>query len=216
MLTTRSDPDSGPTLVSSNGRRIVTPRLRSGPAPSVAAAMMPGPAPVTTIQPASASRPARSRAWTYSGSVVRVRAEPNTVTLRTSAYGSEQPVGGAHLLQGVAGDLEVEPVGAVGAEVVDGAVDVGEDVAVAGGACLVQQALDDVSFHVGFSLPCSGRGSDPVHVRTVRCHRPTRQPDGLPEGWSLSSSDRGVDRLCAACTRENVRSIEARLDEEWW
>ena len=63
MLTTRSDPASGPTVVSSNGSRIVTPRLRSGPAPSVAAAMMPGPAPVTTIQPASASWPASSRAW---------------------------------------------------------------------------------------------------------------------------------------------------------
>jgi hypothetical protein len=44
----------------------------------------------------------------------------------------------------------------------------------------------------------------------------TAPPGGLPEGWSLASSDRGVDRLCAACTRENVRSIEAKLDEEWW
>lgn len=41
-------------------------------------------------------------------------------------------------------------------------------------------------------------------------------PDGMPEGWSLATSPRGVDRLCAACTRENVRGIEARLDEEWW
>lgn len=41
-------------------------------------------------------------------------------------------------------------------------------------------------------------------------------PDGVPEGWSLATSPRGVDRLCAACTRENVRAIEARLDEEWW
>jgi hypothetical protein len=40
--------------------------------------------------------------------------------------------------------------------------------------------------------------------------------DGVPEGWSLATSERGVDRLCAACTRENVRAIEARLDEEWW
>jgi len=40
--------------------------------------------------------------------------------------------------------------------------------------------------------------------------------DGLPEGWSLATSERGVDRLCATCTRENVRAIEARLDEEWW
>jgi hypothetical protein len=41
-------------------------------------------------------------------------------------------------------------------------------------------------------------------------------PDGLPVGWSLAASERGVDRLCAACTRENVRSIEAKLDEDWW
>ena len=149
----------------------MTPRLRSGPAPSVAAAMMPGPAPVTTIQAASARRLARSRAWTYSGSVVRVRAEPNTVTLRTSAYGANSRYAVRISLQRVAGDLEVEPVGAVGAEVEDGAVDVGEDVAVAGGACLVQQALDDLSSHVGFSLPCSGRGSDAGHVRALRCHR---------------------------------------------
>ena len=40
--------------------------------------------------------------------------------------------------------------------------------------------------------------------------------DGLPVGWSLATSERGVDRLCAACTRANVRSIEARLDEDWW
>jgi hypothetical protein len=32
----------------------------------------------------------------------------------------------------------------------------------------------------------------------------------------MASSERGVDRLCADCTRENVRAIEARLDEEWW
>ena len=62
IATTRSEPASGPSGPSSKGRRIVTPRLCSGPAPSVAAAMMPGPAPVTTIQPLSASRRASSRA----------------------------------------------------------------------------------------------------------------------------------------------------------
>jgi hypothetical protein len=40
--------------------------------------------------------------------------------------------------------------------------------------------------------------------------------EGLPPGWSLSTSRRGVDRLCAACTREHVRDIEAKLDEDWW
>ena len=51
----------------------------------------------------------------------------------------------------------------------------------------------------------------------ARCGATADCPDGgLPEGWSLASSARGLDRLCAACTRENVRAIEARLDEEWW
>jgi hypothetical protein len=40
--------------------------------------------------------------------------------------------------------------------------------------------------------------------------------DILPLGWSLSTSRRGVQRLCDRCTREHVRDIEAKLDEEWW
>ena len=48
---------------SSNGSRMLTPRARSGPAPSAPAAMIPGPAPVITIHPRSASSAARSRAW---------------------------------------------------------------------------------------------------------------------------------------------------------
>ncbi len=38
----------------------------------------------------------------------------------------------------------------------------------------------------------------------------------LPPGWSLSTGDRGVVHLCATCTREHVRDIEAKLDEAWW
>jgi hypothetical protein len=38
----------------------------------------------------------------------------------------------------------------------------------------------------------------------------------MPEGWSLDIGDRGVQYLCGACTRENVRSIEAKLPTEWW
>jgi hypothetical protein len=43
-------------------------------------------------------------------------------------------------------------------------------------------------------------------------------PDGEPvlAGWSTSSSSRGVQWVCTSCTREHVRSIEAKLDEEWW
>jgi len=39
----------------------------------------------------------------------------------------------------------------------------------------------------------------------------------MPEGWSLDvDPDRGVQYLCATCTRANVRSIEAKLPQEWW
>ena len=51
----------------------------------------------------------------------------------------------------------------------------------------------------------------------ARCGATAPAPGGgLPEGWSMATSERGLQYLCAACTRENVRSIEARLDEEWW
>lgn len=61
-----------------------------------------------------------------------------------------------------------------------------------------------------------GAVSETDHV-CARCGATARAPaDGLPAGWSLAGSERGIDRLCDACTRENVRAIEARLDEEWW
>lgn len=41
-------------------------------------------------------------------------------------------------------------------------------------------------------------------------------PGGLPVGWSLATERGGVAFHCAACTRANLRSIESRLDEEWW
>jgi hypothetical protein len=38
----------------------------------------------------------------------------------------------------------------------------------------------------------------------------------LPAGWSLVTDERGVGLLCITCTRTNLRSIEAKLPEEWW
>ena len=73
----------------SNGRRMLSPKLRSPPAPSCAAPMMPAPAPVTTIHPSSTMRRPNSRAATAASSVPGVRAEPNTVTLRTCRYGAK-------------------------------------------------------------------------------------------------------------------------------
>ena len=55
MLTYFSSPAITGLAPCSNGSRIETPMLRSRPAPSIAACMIPGPAPVTTIHPRSAS-----------------------------------------------------------------------------------------------------------------------------------------------------------------
>jgi hypothetical protein len=37
-----------------------------------------------------------------------------------------------------------------------------------------------------------------------------------PPTWSMQVSERGQIWLCETCTRDNLRSIEAKLPEEWW
>lgn len=37
-----------------------------------------------------------------------------------------------------------------------------------------------------------------------------------PPTWSMQVSERGQIWLCETCTRDNLRSIEGRLDEAWW
>ena len=52
------------------------------------------------------------------------------------------------------------------------------------------------------------------------CSRCGATPEGdgdeAPPGWSFATSRRGIEWMCVACTRDNVRSIEAKLPEEWW
>lgn len=41
--------------------------------------------------------------------------------------------------------------------------------------------------------------------------------DGAPLEWTMQISDRGrVEFLCSDCSRANLRSIEGRLDTDWW
>ena len=44
----------------------------------------------------------------------------------------------------------------------------------------------------------------------------TVAPDGRPATWSLQVGSSGRQWLCEACTRNNVRSIEGKLDKAWW
>ena len=58
---------------------MFTPKERSAPAPSIPAAMIPGPAPVMTIQPRSAIADPKAVAVRYAGSPSLIRAEPKMV-----------------------------------------------------------------------------------------------------------------------------------------
>jgi hypothetical protein len=41
--------------------------------------------------------------------------------------------------------------------------------------------------------------------------------DPTPLTWSMSVTERGREEwLCEQCSRQNVRSIEGRLDSAWW
>lgn len=44
----------------------------------------------------------------------------------------------------------------------------------------------------------------------------TIAPRSEPIGWSRQADVRGPQWLCERCTRDNLRSIEGRLDQEWW
>lgn len=56
--------------------------------------------------------------------------------------------------------------------------------------------------------------------RTVSCSRcgesVTCAEDSIPPGWTILTEDRRVSYVCVACARENLRSIEAKLPEEYW
>ena len=52
--------------------------------------------------------------------------------------------------------------------------------------------------------------------RPVNCAGCGTAGEGPPPTWSSQTSARGLTWLCGRCTRENLRSIEGRLDEAWW
>jgi len=50
----------------------------------------------------------------------------------------------------------------------------------------------------------------------VTCGGCGERAEELPLTWSTSAGPRGHQVLCERCTRENLRSIEGKLDEAWW
>ena len=50
----------------------------------------------------------------------------------------------------------------------------------------------------------------------VTCAGCAASADPPPVTWTTQNGTRGTTWLCDRCTRENLRSIEGRLDEAWW
>ncbi len=55
--------------------------------------------------------------------------------------------------------------------------------------------------------------ADPLH-----CSECGRSPDAAEPtwAWSRERQDDQLLILCPACTRDHSRSIEAKLDHDWW
>ena len=51
---------------------------------------------------------------------------------------------------------------------------------------------------------------------TESCSRCGTTVEETPATWSLEVGPRGATWICESCTRENIRSIEGKLDEAWW
>jgi len=54
---------------------------------------------------------------------------------------------------------------------------------------------------------------DEASVSCRRCRRVAAHP---PPTWSLETDGGQRSWLCETCTRDNLRSIECKLDDAWW
>ena len=53
--------------------------------------------------------------------------------------------------------------------------------------------------------------------RCDRCGRVRSDDDPVAAlAWVSDTDDRGARWYCPACAREHLRSIEAKLQSEWW
>lgn len=59
-------------------------------------------------------------------------------------------------------------------------------------------------------------GSEPILPGPVRCAGCGLTEPAPPVTWSLDTGSAARNWLCATCTRQDLRSIEARLDPAWW
>ncbi len=51
---------------------------------------------------------------------------------------------------------------------------------------------------------------------TVTCALCGATAESMPLGWSTSVERGRQVRYCERCSREHVRSMESKLDSDWW
>ncbi|MFI9600791.1 hypothetical protein ACIHCX_13030 [Streptomyces sp. NPDC052043] len=70
--------------------------------------------------------------------------------------------------------------------------------------------------HAGAAYGGTGRGGASAERPGLVCARCGTPAEGLPPTWTCSVESGTRRHFCDACSRENLRSIEGRLDSAWW
>ncbi|WP_158727397.1 hypothetical protein [Streptomyces sp. NRRL S-31] len=66
-------------------------------------------------------------------------------------------------------------------------------------------------------LPGADDQGGPIEERRLVCARCGTAADGArPVTWTCSVENGVRQYFCDACSRENLRAIEGRLDSAWW
>ncbi|WP_406440332.1 hypothetical protein OHB00_33455 [Streptomyces sp. NBC_00631] len=62
-----------------------------------------------------------------------------------------------------------------------------------------------------------GSATEPHPLECARCGTPADAAAGPPPATWACSVENGVRQFfCDACSRDNLRAIEGRLDSSWW
>ncbi|MEU6353729.1 hypothetical protein ABZ896_31105 [Streptomyces sp. NPDC047072] len=66
------------------------------------------------------------------------------------------------------------------------------------------------------SLSGDGDGGSPAEPHPLVCARCGTRAEGPRPTWTCSVENGVRQYFCDACSRENLRAIESRLDSAWW
>ncbi|MFD9886313.1 hypothetical protein ACFWZT_33195 [Streptomyces alboflavus] len=64
--------------------------------------------------------------------------------------------------------------------------------------------------------PADARHDVENDTENVVCFRCGTVADGRPPTWICSVENGARHYFCDACSRDNIRAIEGRLDSAWW